>query len=241
MASLDGVPGFATVDLLNVCSTPDTISLLIYNNGECNLNNVQLTLDFDSGLTYGECVMEHYGGPVPITELDVSNPSQPVFLITQIDSAEAYIVDICVKADCDVDIKSDAPLNFDANLVYSYPDDSGVDEICDVDLTEIGEFNGGVRIPVLNTLSIVPQEISITNTSSEFCQTITVSQDGIQASLSQYTLDICGLDLVNYNLGTISANGTPIDPADITVDPVTGIATMNIQWFNVQRQHGRRG
>jgi len=243
MASLDGVPGFATVDLLNVCSSPDTISLLIYNNGECDLSNVQLTLNLDAGLTYGGCVMEHYGGPVPTTELDVSNPTQPVFLITQIDSAEAYILDICVKADCDVDIKSEDPLNFDANLVYSYPDDSGVDEICDVNLTEIGEFNGGVRIPVLNTLSIVPQEIAIKNTTDDFCQTITISQDGIQASLSQYTLDICGLDLTAYTLGTISANGTPINPADITVDPATGIATMNINGslFNGNTGAGANG
>lgn len=98
LSSLDGVPGFAEVNLLNVCSDPDTVSLLIYNTGECDLTNVQLALNFDSGLTYGGCIKEHYGGPVTADEFDVSNPSQPIFLITQIDSAQAFIVDICIKS-----------------------------------------------------------------------------------------------------------------------------------------------
>ena len=228
LASLDGVPGFPTVDLLNVCSSPDTISLLIYNNGECDLSNVQLKLTLDAGLTYGDCVMEHYGGPVTADEFDVSNPKEPIFFISRIDSAQAFIIDICVKTDCDVDIKSEDPLNFDANLVFSYPDAGGMDEMCDLELTEIGEFNGGVRIPVLNVLSISPQEVSIPNTTSEVCQTLTISQDGIQASLSQYTFDICGLDLVSYQLGTIRANGTVIDPSLITTDVGAGTATINI-------------
>ncbi len=229
MTSLDGVPGFPTVDLLNVCSEPDTVSLLIYNTSECDLTNVQLTLNLDPGLTYGGCVMEHYGTGVPAGELDVSDPSNPVFLITQIDSAAAYIVDICIKADCDVDINSENPLNLDANLVFTYPNDSGMDEQCDLTLTEIGEYNGGVRIPVLNILDISPQEITIPNTTSERCQTLTISQDGIQAQLSQYTLEICGLNLTDYGLGTIRANGTVIDPSLITVDQAAGTAMVVIE------------
>ena len=243
LASLDGVPGFPIVNNLNVCSEPDTISLLIYNNGICDLSNVQVELQLDAGLTYGGCVMNHNPDGVTADEFDVTDPSAPVFLITQIDSAEAFIINVCVKADCNVDITSEDPLNFDANVIFAYPDINGMIETCDLNLTEIGNYNGGVKIPVLNSLGITPQQINITNTTDDFCQTITISQDGIKAELSQYNFEIFGLDFANYSLNSISANGVMIPATDIVTDPVLGTAAVNISgaYFNGNTGTGANG
>lgn len=117
-ATLQGIAGYPQVSDLSLCGVPDTVSMLMYNAGDCPISNLILTVNFDSGLTYGGFVEEQYGKTV--SEFDVSDPSNPQFLILGVDSAEVFIVNFGISADCDVDFNSQDPLNFDMSYEYVY-------------------------------------------------------------------------------------------------------------------------
>ena len=239
-ASLDGVPNFPTVDLLNVCSVPDTISLLVYNNAECPISNVQVGIAFDEGLSYGGFVASHYPEGTA-GELDVTDPTNPVFLIPSIDSAGVFVINIGVQADCAVDIESETPLNFDAEVNFTYPDTDGTTGMCMESISEIGEYNGGVKIPVLNVLSVTPSERNITSTTTPGCQSIVVSQDGLQSNLSNFDFEVTGLNLDFYSVEGLSVNGIAVN--DYVIDPMTSILTANIdgQYFGPNFGPGANG
>ena len=103
MASLVGVPGFANLDQLNVCSVPDTLALLIYNDGTNTATNIQLQLDFDPGLSYGGFGYSK-NNSATVTPFNVSDPTRPIFNISNMAPNSAVIAYIAVKANCDVDI-----------------------------------------------------------------------------------------------------------------------------------------
>lgn len=229
-SSLDGVPNFPTVDILNVCSIPDTISLLVYNNAECPISNVQVEINFDEGLSYGGFVASHYPEGT-VGELDITDANNPIFLIPSIDSAGVFIINIGVQADCAVDLQSETPLNFDAAVNFSYPDSDGTTGSCSESIEEIGEYNGGIKVPVLNVLSVSPSEANIMTTANPGCQSIVVSQDGLQSNLSNFDFEVTGLKLDFYSVEGLSVNGIAV--TDYVVDPMTSTLSVNIdgQYF----------
>ncbi len=220
VVSLDGVPNFPTVDLLNLCSSPDTASILIYNGGECMLQNVELTLTLDSGLSYGGFVFMDMNstGMGTVMPSDLSDLTVPVFTISEIDSAAAYIVNVAIQADCDVDTESEQDINFDAEVSFTYNDSNGSTPTCTEGITEVGAYNSGIRVPVLNVRTVSPQDLDLTQSDTPGCQTLTVSQDGIQAFLDEYQFTIQGLDQSLYTLESITINGQSVPAGDISYD-----------------------
>ena len=163
MASLVAVPGFANLDQLNVCSVPDTLALLIYNDGTSTTTNVQLQLDFDPGLSYGGFAYSK-SNSATVTPFNVSDPTRPIFNISNMAPNSAVIAYVAVKANCDVDITG-AVISLDANINYV---SGGMN--CQETLENVGEYNSAIKVPVINLLSVTPPTRSITNSTSSFCQ-----------------------------------------------------------------------
>ena len=68
-------------------------------------------------------------------------------------------------------------------------------------------FNGAIRVPVLNKLSLTPGSINVTTSGQEFCHTMLVSQDGINAYVDSFTFEIQGIELqaeLNFTMYALS-------------------------------------
>ncbi len=234
VSSLQGVPNFPQVDILNVCSTPDTVSLLMYNAGECPVTNMQITVEFDNGLAYGGFVESHNPDQT-ITEFNVSDGSRPVFLVEQLDTGKVVIVNFGMTGDCSLNLENDEPLNFDVNIdFFSNTSSNGVLK-CNVMEEGIGEFNSGIKVPVVNILSITPESVDLANFTDEFCQQLEISQDGIEATLDHVSMTVENLDLGGtVSLSSIRVNGNVVPGSWWSYDAGTQILSLRIRqnFFN---------
>ena len=202
------VPGFPQIDEMIVCSGPDTLSLLVYNNSPYTLQGVEIHVEFDPGLSYGGEVHAN-NSPATVTELNVSNPYTPSFLTSPIDSNALVIANIQVQADCDVNLL-DNELSLDAVVYYQYINEFGELIECQERIERIGNYNSIIKVPVLNILTVTPTQATTTNLTDPACQTVLLSQDGINAYVDEATFIIDGVDLVNnYNLSSVTINGLP--------------------------------
>ena len=154
IAPLQGIIGYPQVNELSLCSAADTISMLVFNSGECPVENLFMTINFDAGLSYGGFVEDENGKP--ISEFDTSDPSNPRFLITNMDSAEVYIVYFGVKANCDINPTSTDPVNFDVTYEHSYENTTTGTMTCTGVESEISDYSNGIKVPVLNVLNVSP-------------------------------------------------------------------------------------
>ena len=230
VVSLDGVPNFPTIDLLNLCSAPDTASILIYNTGACMLQDVNVTITFDEGLSYGGFVFmdPNSTGSGTVSESDLSDLTAPVFTISQIDSSMVFIIDIAVQADCAVDTESEEDINFDAEVSFTYDDTNGTSPICTEVITDVGAYNSGIRVPVLNVLTVSPSELNISESNTPQCQRILISQDGIQAFLDGFQFEINGVDQDVYLITSIDISDVVVPPSDYSYDPVSQTVSLTV-------------
>ncbi len=229
LLSLSGVPNFAELDELVVCSGPDTLPLLIYNNSPHELENVQITVNFDAGLSYGGFVGSHYPDAT-VGELNVTDPLNPTFAVSNIPGSSLVVANIGVQADCDIDIEG-STVNLDAQLAFSYVDSMDMEFQCTQEITEVGEYNSAVKVPVLNVLSVSPQELTLNQSGVARCQTIQISQDGLGAFVDEYTFRVTGIDTNLYKIESIKANG--IDVTSYSLDVVNEVLSINVdgQYF----------
>ncbi len=229
LTSLDGIPNFPTVDLLNICSSADTASLLVYNPAECAITDITLEVVFDDGLFYGGFVFSDAQSSSTSTVgiASLSDVTKPAFAIEEIGPGETMIINFGLKAECGVDSESQEDINFDANVSYTYTG-AAVNSTCTQETTEIGAYNSGIREPVLNVLSVSPSELDILTSNTPLCQTITVSQDGIQAFLDEFQFLIRGLDQSLYTISSISINGMTVPNSDYAYNAATQTMSMVI-------------
>ncbi len=229
LLSLSGVPNFAELDELVVCSGPDTLPLLIYNNSPLELENVQITVNFDAGLSYGGFVGSHYPDAT-VGELNVTDPLNPTFAVSNIPGSSLVVANIGVQADCDIDIEG-STVNLDAQLAFSYVDSMDMEFQCTQEITEVGEYNSAVKVPVLNVLSVSPQELTLNQSGVARCQTIQISQDGLGAFVDEYTFRVTGIDTNLYKIESIKANG--IDVTSYSLDVANEVLEINVdgQYF----------
>ncbi|MBK8053013.1 MAG: hypothetical protein IPK35_07015 [Saprospiraceae bacterium] len=224
VASLVGVPGFANLNVVNVCSAPDTLALLIYNDGSVPLTNVSLQIDFDPGLSYGGFAYSKEP-TATVTTSNVSDPTRPIFSVSNIAPNEVVIAYIGVKANCDIDVTGPI-ISLDATVEFM----SG-SQICSKTIANVGEYNSAIKIPVLNMISVTPSERVITNSTSNFCQDLVISQDGLQSRLGSYTFIIDSVDLTGLlSLSSLTANGTAL-PYTYNASTQQVLATVGPSYF----------
>ena len=85
------------------------------------------------------------------------------------------------------------------------------------------DFNGAIKEAVLNMFSPDPIDVTVTTLGAPACQTMTISQDGLQAYIDEFKFAICGLDTgagSPVSVSSMTANGIDIltdavyNPAD---------------------------
>ena len=221
IVDLRNVPGYAQFDDLSVCGEPDTLSFIVYTGDPGSVLGFELELDLPDGLEYGGWEYTAFGGTA-ISVLD-PDPTEPVFLVDGFDGDSLIVVHIAVQANCEVDLNNILNLNYSYeyqfispnNVMYACSNKGGFDN----------ELNSAIKIPVLNVLDgLSPAEVTITSIGGEFCQDISISQDGISSYLDSFYFEISGLafdgDLL---LNSITANSSENVP--FTYDSNTEITT----------------
>ncbi len=193
------------MDELIVCNSSDTLALLIFNNAENPLEQVLLSIDFDPGLSYGGFVFSPEAGQT-VSEFNVSNLSKPVFSVSDIEAGGYVIAYIGIQADCDINVEG-GTISLDAQLDYNISDSAGNSLQCTDINQDIGEYNSAVKIPVLNFLSISPQEVVLASSNAPKCHTLKISQDGLQAYVQDFTFEVEGIDFNLFTITSLTANG----------------------------------
>ena len=221
---LRNVPGYAQFDNMSVCGDADTLSMIIYTGDPGTVLGFEFELDLPSGLEYaGWEFTDFLGTSISNTDSDGSNP---VFVVDGFDSDSLIVVNIGLVANCEVDISDPLMLNYEFS--YNFLDPNNLFFNC----SDVGNFenelNSAVKIPVLNVLDgLSPAELTMSAVGPEFCQSLSISQDGISAYLDEFTFEILGLEIgTDLLINSITANGTENVP--FTFDAATNATTATI-------------
>ncbi len=206
IVDLRNIPGFSQLDDLTVCGAADTLSLIIYSGALGDIKGFAMELDLPEGVNYAG--WEHTDNKgTGIFNTDPST-TKPEFNITGFDGDSLIVVNIGLSANCDVNILD--LLLIDFAYEFTYIDTFGVLHECTGMYTPPIEYNSAIHTPVLNVLSpLAPEVITMTSVGGEFCQDISISQDGIASYVDSFTFDIQGLAIGDgFNINSITANGT---------------------------------
>ncbi len=208
IVDLRGVPNFAQTDDLASCGAPDTLALLIFTDDPGTINGMKMTLHLESGMEYAGFETTHYGGGTTIANTDPSS-SDPEFILNGVTDGGIFVAYIGVKATCDVDLSKDYFVSLDFD--YSYTN-GGLTSSCTSAYTIEEKFNNSFSIPVLNIQSTTPAQAVITSLGAPSCQTIKISQDGLDTYLDSMNFKILGLDngASGVNLVSLKANGVDL-------------------------------
>jgi len=217
---LRGVLGYAQPDELVVCAAPDTLAIIVFTDAEEPLLGVELELQLPSGMQYGGFVYSDNGGTANL--LNGVDPKNPKFLLGTLDQSMPNVVYIGVTADCNYTYNPESQY-ISMDIEYFDPDNFPCQQ--SFDLSE--NFDAAIKVPVLNTLSLNPAEITVTTSETEFCHTLLISQDGINAYVDSFTFEIQGIELQAELEFSLYANGIPVTGYDY--NPTTDILLANIE------------
>ena len=216
---LRNVPGYPQIDDITACGAADTLSMIIFTGDPGQINGFEFEIDLPEGIEYAGFEFAQLGN----TSISIADPSpsRPVFLVDGITGDSLVIVNIGIRANCEVD-KSEQ-LFFDYNFEYIYTDTLGALHQCNGTFTPEVEFNSAVNMPVLNMLSpLSPAEATLGALSAPYCQTIQVSQDGLSSYVDSFTLEILNLDLSgDLMLTSINVNSISYPMGNIAYDAGT--------------------
>jgi len=203
---LINVAGFASTDRLVVCGEPDTLAFVVYIEEPGDILGAQMSVSFDQGMQYAGFELTHYASTTSISNLD-PDPQKPKFLLEGITDG-VFIAYIGVESTCDANVNG---LEYRVDLEYNFTfqDTFGNIQTCRQKAFPARVYNSTIKTPVLNYRSVPVTTIS--GLSEEYCTTVQISQDGIQAYLKDFEFAICGIDLDNeLTLTSTTVNGIPI-------------------------------
>ncbi len=203
---LKEVPGYPQLDQLNVCGDADTLSFIIYSGDLGRIVGYELQLNLPTGVEYGGYEFTTFGG-TSVTNTN-PDPCNPQFIVDDFQADSLIVVNIGVKANCNVDLSEILTVEYEFN--YNFIDPMNVLHQCEDIVVGDAEYNSGIKTPVLNVLSgFTPAEVDVTDLNTDFCQTINISQDGLSSSLDEFLFEIIGLDLSgSLSISSITANST---------------------------------
>ena len=224
IVDLRGVAGFPQLDDLSVCGDADTLSFIVFTGDPGIVRGFSLELTLPEGIEYAGWEFAKHGG----TNISNSEPSVtcPEFVISGFEGDSLIIANIGVRSNCDVDVNELLNINFEYD--FTFIDTSNVVYQCAGNYTPLVEYNSSVNVPVLNILTpFTPAEAVIQSVGEEYCQTVRVSQDGLNTYLDSFTFSLEGLDLSgDLMLSSIAANGIPV--TDYSYDSLTMNTIMTI-------------
>jgi len=206
VVELLGVPGFAETDELIVCGKPDTLAYLIYIEEPGEISGTQMTVDFLPGMIYAGFELTHYDSNTFISVVNPS-PEKPRFLLDGVTEG-IYIAYIGATTNCSVD-KDGLEYKVDLKFNFTYQDTMGNFFNCSQTVTPDRTYNTTIKTPVLNWNRA--NNMTINRIGLEQCFNVRLTQDGIDANLEDFYLELQNVDLSgSLNLNEVRVNGTPI-------------------------------
>ena len=214
---LRDVPGYPQLDDITKCGAADTLSMIIFTSDPGTISGFEFELDLPTGIEYAGWEFAQLGG----TSISVIDPTvgRPVFYVEGVTGDSLLIVNIGLRSTCDASINDELYLDF--NYKYIYIDTLKTAYKCRNSITLADEVNSAVHTPVLNMLSpLTPSEIKITSIGDPFCQTIEISQDGLNAYVDSFTFEINSLELFGGDLilASIEVNNTAYPLGNVAYD-----------------------
>jgi hypothetical protein len=224
---LNGIFGYPELDSMVLCGAPDTLAFLVYFTGETPVQNATLRLKLAGGLQFGGFV----GSPNPGTvQLLDNDPTRPRFLLPHVAQDSVVIVYVGVKMSCSVANYYNP--SAESEIRYTHEGVSCVDNF----IFNPNILVPAILVPVLNIRNPLPTPINFTNINQTRCQTLTISQNGIRATLDSFTFNVDSLDLSVMDLVSIEVNGQTFPITNTAYDAgakrLTGTVTGNYFMFN---------
>ena len=215
IVDLRGTPGFPQTDDLNVCGNPDTLSLLVFTDDPGEIKGFEMTVNMVSGMRYAGFEETHYGG---CTSLSNSDPdlTSPQFIAGGITCGDIFVANIGITADCSVDkVNNDYLIEVDYKFIYFPPTGGSIK--CKGTQVIDNDFNGAMKVSVLNMSEPDPVNAQVStlgpDSDDSQCQTFEISQDGLQAYISEFEFAVCGLPIGGsspISITSMTANGIDI-------------------------------
>ncbi|MBK8723106.1 MAG: hypothetical protein IPL95_12805 [Saprospiraceae bacterium] len=195
VVSLNGITGYPSLDSMQLCGGPDTLAVLIFTNAPTPITNIAMDLNYSGGIEFGGFLTTVPTGQ--IVPINLSNSLSPKFNIPTLDQNNAIIAYVAVKTNCSSLNNDNMNLEFEFN--YTYNDGTGSKKYKDLKSFGSNEFAPAVLRPVLNFRND-PADLTFTNLNTNYCQSLTVSQDGIRAVLDsfEFTIDSLNTSLLNF-------------------------------------------
>jgi gliding motility-associated-like protein len=175
-----------------VCGAPQTFTISIYNPSPFNATNDTLKLELPTGITYTAGSVSGTG----VSELNISVPNKPVFLLPPIASlAQALTITFNATANCDVvafisgggAIQNKATVSYTANNLHNFDSQTSI--------------TYSVKQPVLSIATVTNQVYS-GSVGDTYTRCITITNSGL-GDLSTFTFtDIHGAGITINNITT---------------------------------------
>jgi hypothetical protein len=224
---LRNVSGYPQIDNVTACGAADTLSMIIFTGDLGEISGFEFEIDLPEGMEYGGFEYTQLGN----TSIGISdpNPERPVFFVDGITGDSLVIVNIGIRANCNVD-KTEM-LFFDYNYEYIYKDTSNIVQRCKGSYRPESEFNSSVKMPVLNMLTpLSPPETTLNSLGDPYCQTIQISQDGLSTYVDSFTFEILNLETFGGDLilESININNTAYPSGNIMYDSGSMITSLLI-------------
>jgi len=212
--------GFPQFDNTSQCGDPDTLSVLVFTDSPGEILGFDLTLNLVDGLQYGGIAETQYGGNTTIAYAGGS-PTSPEFSLGGVtDPDDVMVANIGLVPNCDLDLANLYKISFDYE--FTFQDTSGNIIECEGTYEISQEFNSALKRPELNMNTVSPITRVLANLGTEYCQTMIVSQDGLQAELNEMNFEVCNFPTADPNVAITKFTANGIDlPFAVAGDSLT--------------------
>ncbi|MDA8693502.1 hypothetical protein N9L92_05505, partial [Saprospiraceae bacterium] len=230
---LRGTACYPQPDQLVSCGSPDTLSILIYTKSVDPIGPIDVNLEFGEGLRYGG--FANIGTPDGnmMSSLDVistTNLESPIFRLSEVSQASGGIVlEIAVQALCGVDFAANPP-SIDLNLFYADCADNH----------ELGPLSAAPLTPEV-VFTGAPPSVTITDVETNFCLAQDFTQVTLDAAAGEVTVTISDYGFPEITLDEVMLGGVVVDPAFVTMDPVTGFTEVVLDGNAISSYFGGDG
>ena len=216
---LRGTIGFPQFDNTSQCGDPDTLSFLVFTDAPGDILGFDLKVNLVDGLTYGDIAETQFGGNTSISYAGGS-PTCPEFSLSGVtDPDDVMVANIGLVPDCNLDLANLYEVSFEYE--YTYQDTMGNIIECEGTFDLSQELNSALKRPELNMTTPSPSVANITALGTPRCQNITVSQDGLQASIKEMEFAVCGFASDgNLTVSSMSANGIALPFTENLADSI---------------------
>ncbi len=219
---LRGQIGFPQFDNTSQCGDADTLSVLVFTDAPVEILGFEMQINLDDGLIYGGFSETQYGGNTSIAYAGGSTTCPKFSLSGVTDPDNVMIANVGLVPDCNLDLTKLYKISFEYE--YIYQDTLGNIFECEGVYEIAEEFNSGLKRPELNMNTVSPLTRVLTSLGSPYCQTMLVSQDGLQASLNEMNFLVSNFPTTDPNLSIVSIKANDIDlPITIEGDSTVSV------------------